>query len=477
MTTTTQERPAPQETATAVEDRDVTRHSVVLSACSAAVGVLSYACTVLMAHLLAPAEYSAYAAAQMLVGIAGIVAGALVPLPLVHTVRAHGAGTETRRQGMAFAVLLTAGAGVLAALVTGVVAAGFAPAPLVVAVAVASAGMFLVAPVLGFLQGELRFRRYVMAMVAQVAGRLGFSVAAVLVGAGAPGAIHGFVAGVVAVLLVAGTATIRRDLTWRPRVLTEKARWAETGDIALVQLVVASVVGSDVVLVAALGSGTPMEAGFQALATLAKAPIYVAGGTVLVTFPLLRGVGRAEAAAILRPALAAFRRIVLPVTAVLATAPAAFVMVVLPARYADALVLLPWLALSGLGFAVLTVLATVLSAAREHRRNRPALALAAVLLMGGLLGGWACGAVTGMAVGGALGALAAAAVMILAARPLLTGTLKATAIEVGAALLATVVLGLLHSHPLAWLLSVVVAGVIVRQKLARSGEGVSEGSA
>ena len=78
-----------------------------------------------------------------------------------------------------------------------------------------------------------------------------------------------------------------RDVSWRPRVLRERARWAETGDIALVQFVVSVLVGADVVLVALLGSGTATEAGFQALATLAKGPVYVAAGTVLVAFPLL----------------------------------------------------------------------------------------------------------------------------------------------------------------------------------------------
>jgi O-antigen/teichoic acid export membrane protein len=347
----------------------------------------------------------------------------------------------------------------------------------VVAVAVASAAMFVVAPVLGFLQGELRFRRYVAATIAQVAGRLGFSVATVLLGAGAAGAVHGFAIGVVAVLVIAGTASIRRDLTWRPAVLRERARWAETGDIALVQLIVASVVGADVVLVGALGTGTAAEAGFQALATLAKAPIYVAGGTVLVTFPLLRGATLAGAVAVLRPALAAFRRIVLPVTAVLATAPAALVLIVLPARYAESLVLLPWLALSGLGFAVVTVLATVLSAVRAHRRNRPALAVATVLQSAGLLIGWSAAGVSGLAVGGALGALAAGVVMVVAAAPYLRGTARDTAVEVAAAALFTAVLAAVHSHPVAWLLSVVVAGVIVRQRLARSGESGSQGSA
>ncbi|MFD1520595.1 hypothetical protein ACFSJD_24070, partial [Pseudonocardia yunnanensis] len=55
----------------------VAQHSALLAISAGVVGVLSYACTLLMAHLLTPADYSRYSAAVMLIGIVGIVANAL----------------------------------------------------------------------------------------------------------------------------------------------------------------------------------------------------------------------------------------------------------------------------------------------------------------------------------------------------------------------------------------------------------------
>ena len=97
----------------------VAKHSALLAVSAGMVGVLSYLCTLLMAHLLPPEQYTQYAAAQMLVGIVGIVAHALVPLPLAALVRRHARGTGGRRDGMAFAVLVSVVAGLAAGLLTG----------------------------------------------------------------------------------------------------------------------------------------------------------------------------------------------------------------------------------------------------------------------------------------------------------------------------------------------------------------------
>ena len=171
-----------------------------------------------------------------------------------------------------------------------------------IATAVAPCVLFAVAPAQGWLQGELRFGRYAVVSVLEVAARVVFSVLAVLAGrgrGGSPDRVRGGWAGAVLAARSRCCATSR----WRPGVLRERVRWAETGDIALVQFVVSVLVGADVVLVALLGTGTVAEAGFQALATLAKGPVYVAAGTVLVVFPMLRGAGDA-ADAVLRAALA-----------------------------------------------------------------------------------------------------------------------------------------------------------------------------
>jgi hypothetical protein len=88
---------------------------------------------------------------------------------------------------------------------------------------------------------------------------------------GAGGALAGFTAGSVGVLLLTPFA-LRRDITWCPSVLTERHRWTDTAEIALVQLILAVVVGVDVVLVALLGAGTEAAAGYQALSTWPRDP-------------------------------------------------------------------------------------------------------------------------------------------------------------------------------------------------------------
>ena len=430
---------------------------VLLSVSAALVGVLSYACTLVMAHLLPAAEYTQYAAAQMIVGIVGIVAHALVPLPLADLVRRHARRSAGRRDAMAFAWLVSAGAGAVAAVVSGAVVATFAGAPVAIATAVASFVLFAVAPAQGWLQGELRFARYALVSVLEVAARVVFSVLAVLAGAGPAGALIGFAVG--GLVLVSGPVAMLRDLSLRPGVLRERTRWAETGDIALVQFVVSVLVGADVVLVALLGTGTVAEAGFQALATLAKGPVYVAAGTVLVVFPMLRGGGAAEA--VLRASLGSFRVLALLAAVLLATVPASLVLVVLPVEYAGSLALTPWLAAAGLGYGAVTVLATVLLAVRRYARTRAALAVAVVAMPTGLLVGWALGEVDGLAVGSAVGALVATAGMAAIAAPVLPAdTAWATARDV---LAAAVLLALAWSTrgvwP-AWLAVALLAGLL-----------------
>jgi O-antigen/teichoic acid export membrane protein len=436
----------------------VARHSALLAVSAGLVGVLSYLCTLLMAHLLPTVEYTQYAAAQMLVGIVGIVAHALMPLPLAAVVRRYGRGTAGRRDGMAFAALVSVGAGAAAGLLTGGITAAFAPVHVAVATGVGSWVLFAIAPAQGWLQGELRFSRYAVASVLEVALRLAFSVLAVALGWGPAGALLGFAVGGVA--LVAGPLPMLRDVGWRPAVLRERPRWAETGDIALVQLVVSVLVGADVVLVALLGTGTAAEAGFQALATLAKGPVYVASGTVLVVFPLLRA-ARTDVVDVLRTALRSFTALALAAAVVLATVPTALVALILPAEYVGSVRLLPALAVAGLGYGALTVLATVLLALRLHGRTRLGLAAATVAMTAGLGFGWAAGGVTGLAVGAAVGAVLATAVLgVLAAPVLPPGTARDLGRDVAVAVVLLAVLLLVAPVPLLWLGCAAVGGLL-----------------
>lgn len=455
----------------------VVGHSALLSVSAGLVGVTSYVCTLVMANTLGPREFGQYATGQMLVGIVGIVASALVPLPLANALRDSGQGSERRKSAMAFAILVSIAAGVLAAVLAGAITAAFAPLPVVAAVAAAAASLFAISPTWGWMQGELRFLRYACCTVAEVVVRLLFSVTAVALGWGAAGALGGFVVGATVVSVV-GLRAFRADVAWRPEVLGHRWRWAETGDIALTQLVVSTLVGADVVLVGVLGTASDAEAGFQALATLAKGPVYVAAGTVLVTFPLLRS-RSVDVDAVLGPALRSFAHMAVPAAAVLATLPPGLALLVLPDDYLPAALLLPWLAVAGLGYAIITVLATVLLALRAYRRSRIGLAVAAAVLPSGLLLGWRTDGVAGLAVGGALGALAAAAALAVIIAPLLptgTGRLAVRGVVAGGVLVA--VLQSARVDPILWLAAVVIAaGVTLRSMQrgpARSGPSAVE---
>jgi O-antigen/teichoic acid export membrane protein/4-amino-4-deoxy-L-arabinose transferase-like glycosyltransferase/glycosyltransferase involved in cell wall biosynthesis len=434
----------------------VAQHSALLAISAGVVGVVSYACTLLMAHLLPPADYSRYSAAVTLVGIVGIVANALVPLPLANVVRRFARRSDERRDGMAFAVLVSLIAGTGSAVVTGGITAAFAPATVAIAAALAALVLFAVAPALGWLQGELRFLRYAVVSILEVAVRLVFSVLAIAVGWGTPSALLGFVVG--AMVLVCGPGALGRDLAWRPDVLRERARWAETADIALTQFVVSALVGADVVLLALVGDGSTADAGYQALSTLAKGPVYVAAGTVLVVFPLLRSVG-ARVDVILDAALRSFGRLALLAACVLATLPAGLTLLVLPARYADSLVLLPWLAAAGTGYAAVTVLTTVLLALRAYRRSQLALLAATLLVAAGFAAGWQLGGTYGLAIGSAAGSLTATAVLTAIAAPFLPKGIGRAAVAgvAGCAVLVAALL-LARPYPVVWLAVAAVAG-------------------
>ena len=76
-------------------------------------------------------------------------------------------------------------------------------------------------------------------------------------------------------------------------------------------------------------------------------PQYVASGTVLVAFPLLRAGSRD----VLAPALHSFEALALAAAVVLATVPLALVLLFLPEQYIGSTVLMPQLAAAGLGAA------------------------------------------------------------------------------------------------------------------------------
>jgi O-antigen/teichoic acid export membrane protein len=357
---------------------------------------------------------------------------------------------------MAFAVLVSLIAGAASGAVTGGITAAFAPPPVAVAVGLSALAVFAVAPPSGWLQGERRFARYAVVSIMEVALRLVFSVVAIVVGWGTPAALLGFAVGALA--LVCGPVALARDLAWRPNVLRERWRWSETGGIAVTQFVVSALVGADVVMLALVGDGSVADAGYQALSTLAKGPVYVAAGTVLVVFPLLAALG-ANVDDVLAAALRSFGKLAVLAAIALATVPADLVMLVLPAQYADSLALLPWLAAAGFGYAAVTVLVTMLLGLRAYGSCLLALLVAAVVIPAGMAIGWSLGGPRGLAVGSAAGALAATVALAAIAAPLRPPGIATFAVRgaaIGAALLGLLVLT--RPYPAAWIAVMTVAG-------------------
>ncbi|MGP0222656.1 MULTISPECIES: lipopolysaccharide biosynthesis protein [unclassified Paenarthrobacter] len=444
----------------------IARSSGVLAVSAGVVGVLSYACTLLMATMLSTADYTRFAAAAMMLGMVGIVASALVPLPLSHVVAVHPAGSLERRDGMAFSVFVSGLAGVAAALVTGTITLALGSPSLAGAVALGSMAIFAVTAPAGWLQGELRFSWYAVTNVGEVLARFLFSLLVVALAWGAGGAVLGFAVGSVVPLVV--PASFYRDLQWRPSVLRERGRWAETGDIASVLCVVSVLVGLDVVVVGFLDGGSVPAAGFQALATIAKGPVYVAAGTALVAFPLLRTPG-ADIRQVLTDAFTSFGELAVVAFSIIATAPHTVAGIIIPAKYHGSLASLPWLAAAGLGYAVIMVLSTILLALGAYRRCQLGLVFATALILAALWGGWQLQGVAGLTIGSALGSVAAALVLAAMARPVMNGRSGkrnrarplCLAVAVVAALAAAAWL-----HPVVWLIlaAAVGAAALIRQR-------------
>jgi len=442
-------------------------HNALLSGTAAVIGAVSYATTVVMAHLVPSSGYIAFAAVVSLLATAGITAEALVPLPLAAAVRQHPAGSPSRRQGLAFAVTVSMAGGVVAAVVLGAVTALFAGPAIVAVCAAAAFALFATTPTWGLLLGESRVGTYAVTKVVEVTVRATCAVTAIVLGWSVGSALGSFLIGFVVVTAV-GLRAGGSDLGWQPNAMRDRSRWLETSGLAAVQLSLSGLGGLDIVLAAVVVHDPTSAAGYQAIAALTKGPLYVAAGAILISYPLLRA-GGDRAGEILRACLRSFARLAVPTTAVLATVPVAVAAIALPRTYLGSLRELPWLAVAGFGYATLTVVVLTLLSRGAAGRCTAAVVGAVVVHTSALLIGWRLGSTHGLAVGSTIGALTAATVAGLAAAPLLPRWCARTMLRGLAAtgLLITALL-LARPSPVGWLTVAVAAGVVVvRGALAR----------
>lgn len=451
----------------------VPRAGVLLTASAGVVGAASYLGMLLMAHLLPSRDFVVYGAAQTLLTTVGVAASALVPLPLSRVVRAHPAGTDERRDAVGFAVLVALVSGAVTAVVLASFGSVLGVPTIAAALGVAGFAIFAVAPVWGWLQGESKFGGYAAISVAEVAMRLVAALALIATGMGASGAVAAFAIGALVVLGV-GVTSMRSDFTWRPGVLRDGIRWRETGAVALVQVVLSSLVGLDVVLVAMVGDGGAASAGYQAVAALAKGPVYVAAGAALVSFPLLRNASSERMPEVADAVLRTFTRLAVPIAFVVATVPPRIVSIVLPAEYAAAIALLPWLAVSGLGFGLVSVVVMTLLGAGAHRRCGAGLVSAVVAVLSGQVTGWLVAGTSGLATGSAAGCTVTSVLLLVLARRLVPGALRVVPRVLITTGLFVCVLVVLRPWYALWVLAVAVAVVVVLRRRRQAVRRVPE---
>jgi O-antigen/teichoic acid export membrane protein/LmbE family N-acetylglucosaminyl deacetylase len=421
-----------------------------------AVGGLNYAYTLMLLHLLRPADYSTFAAGQAVLLTAGSIAQCAVPWVLAHELTAAGTDLTRRRSAVSFAVLANTVGGLVAAAAGVAMASRFTSATGCLVVAASVLSVFMLNTTIGWLQAERRFGMLAVVLVSEVVLKVVAGLALVALGAGGVGALGAFAVGALLTMLV-GVVCMRRDLRFglpsaelRRSVRTAAAMTSMQGMFAVLA-------NLDVLLVAVLPIPVADAASYQAAAVLGRIPVSVAIGISVVMFPLLAAAP--DRGAVLRTAVSSYTLAAVFVTAALITVPAALLHLVVPSRFAAAHTLLPILAASGLCIGFAGLLTIYLQAIRRNRATFAGQAGGLLTAAGAMTLGWWFGGAVGLAIGAAVGAAANAAVLVV----LVTGSgrkVRPVPLWSFGVLTGVVLIGLpLRSRPIEWLAVMTTIGL------------------
>jgi O-antigen/teichoic acid export membrane protein len=299
--------------------------------------------------------------------------------------------------------------GVTAAALVGVIALRFAAPAAVLALAISTFVIFLGTTTTGWLQGTDRMRSLAVLYVAENVLKNGAGVLlVVLARLGDTGALAAF--GIGGLVMLARWPRTPRSLGqarltgWGRRDLWRRDLWGRAARIAGAQSMVSLFVALDVVLVAVLPGNRALAASYQASATLARIPLFVAGAVATAFFPSL---SRGESGgALAARALRMYAAVTLPVAAILITVPGHLLALIFPAQYAAVAMLLKFTAVAGFGAGGISLVIAFFQAADDYS--------CLTWLLVGLVGyaadlvvGWLIDGVTGLAVGGAVGTVSA----------------------------------------------------------------------
>jgi O-antigen/teichoic acid export membrane protein len=452
-------------TATVRRDESSAAHGAKwITAAFVTVGFLNYGYAVLLTRLLDVTAYSEFAAGQGLILWASTVATVCIPWMLAQSLTRARSGAE-RRSALRFAKLVSAQAGLAAAVVVGIVATRFASPATTLALALSTFVVFLGTTTTGWLQGHERMRALSALYVAENLLKNGAGVLLVTTAhLGDTGALAAFgIGGFVMLLRWPRSARVSRRL--RRTVTSTRQLFRRAGGIAGAQGMVSLFVAVDVVMVALLPGSRALAASYQASATLSRVPLFVASAVATAFFPSLSR--KAAAGPLAARAARMYMAVALPLAAVLMTIPGGILAGVFPAQYGAMGTLLKYTAVTGLGVGGISLMTTFFQAADDYSCLWW-LSAGLLAYSGALLIGWRADGIAGLACGGALGVLCALALLayLLIRRQ---GAVVLSRIPVVEPLLAGGALVGLRSHLLLWLTAAVFVVLRAAVRFVRPG--------
>jgi O-antigen/teichoic acid export membrane protein len=368
------------------------------------VGLLNYGYALLLTHLLSVAAYARFSAGQGLILWASTVAIVSVPWVLAQAL-ARAQSAAERNAAVRFAKFVSLAGGTAAAIVVAAIALRLVGLSGALALALSIFVVFLGTTTTGWLQGRERMRGLSLLYVLENLLKNSAGVVLVVVcRLGDTGALAAFGIGGLAMLACWPRTPREPGRLWRT-VVADGTLWRRAARIAGAQGVVSLFVAVDVVLVAMLPGPRALVASYQASATLARVPLFVASAVATAFFPSLSR-GAVRSARLAAQALRLYGAVSLPIAAVLMTIPARLLALVFPAQYGAVAGLLRYTAVIGLCAGAISLITAFFQAADDYRCLKY-LGAGLAAYVAGLLTGWQLAGVTGLAAGGALGALLA----------------------------------------------------------------------
>lgn len=341
------------------------RDSVALMFGTALVGVANYGLALALVWILPAAQFSEVASTNSLVLVLSTAAVAALPWVVTRAVVRSGADSATRRHTVTVTLVVAAAAGVCGGALLAALAHRYASADVMAAAAVTVVLIFVSQVGNGYLQGKGFFVLLSCFLVIEVILRvgLGAALAAVL---GALGAFVGAAAG--AAVLTVVTLWIARADIGRSHGWLAPYPWVQMGGIGGVQLGVAALTLLDVIVGSLIHGASPGMAGYQAMLVFTRIPLFLTTAISCVIYARLVG----EPGAALRDRLTAraalgFGVLVVPLSAAVATLPAALLSVVLPQHYTDSMRLLLPLAIAGIACGWVNLVTTFYQAESHFR--------------------------------------------------------------------------------------------------------------